>query len=428
MTGLSIKNQSITNLPHCHSAYKDIYEQYVNDVSFLWLLRSISVNQPHYDASEILELEQRIEFKLDGLMSSVEIGWQACEEALALQGPGEVFTAMVIAMRSHEIRKIQMAVEVGLENDSTMQGLISAMGWLPAEMVNPWVERFLNGKEMSHKYLGLATCSVRRRDPGELLSNILQRDDCRQHEKLYARALRLVGELRRQDCMPAINMAMSAENEGIRFWSNWSAVLLGHRASIQHLKPVIFKSGPYQTQTIQLVFRVLPVELAREWISRLSQDEGQARAVIKAIGVLGDPHAINWLISKMEDSSLAKLAGESFSQITGVDLEKQQLAIDEPDSYPRIPNDDVEDDNVELDEDENLPYPDVEKVAAMWRQHGQNFIVGHRYFMGSPITTEMLKEKLIGGSQRQRHAAAMELALNEHNVQLPNTSARVLAS
>ncbi len=150
--------------------------------------------------------------------------------------------------------------------------------------------------------------------------------------------------------------------------------------------------------------------------------------MIKAIGVLGDPHAINWLISKMEDSSLAKLAGESFSHITGVDLEKQQLTIDEPDSYPRIPNDDAEDDNVELDEDENLPYPDVEKVAAMWRQHGQNFIVGHRYFMGSPITTEMLKEKLIGGSQRQRHAAAMELALNEHNVQLPNTSARVLGS
>ncbi len=404
----------------------DVYEQYVNNASFLWVLRSVVIEQSHYEASDLFELEQRIDAQLDGLMISLDIGWQACEEALKLQEPGEVFTAMMIAMRSHEIYKIQKAVEIGLENELALPGLISAMGWLPGEITTPWTERFLNGKDMKHKYLGLATCSVRRQDPGEVLTNILRRNDCRQHEKLYARALRLVGELRRQDCMPAINAAMYDDNETISFWANWSAVLLGHRASVKNLEPLVFKAGPCQELAIQLVFRILPIEQAREWVSRLSEDESQIRAVIKATGVLGDPHAINWLISKMQNPLLAKLAGESFLLITGIDLEKHNLQIDVPDHTP--PVEDIDDDNIELDQDENLPFPDVTKVEAIWRNHGQNFIIGRRYFMGHPVTPEILKEKLAGGTQRQCHAAAMELALNENDVQLPNTRARILAS
>ncbi len=404
----------------------DVYEQYVNNSSFLWLLRSVVIEQSHYEVGDLFELEQRIDAQLDGLMISLDIGWQACEEALKLQEPGEAFTAMMIAMRSHEICKIQKAVEIGLENELALPGLISAMGWLPGEIATPWTERFLNGKDMNHKYLGLAACSVRRQDPGEILTNILRRNDCRQHEKLYARALRLIGELRRQDCMPAINAAMYDDNEIISFWANWSAVLLGQRASVKNLEPLVFKAGPCQELAIQLVFRVLPIEQAREWVSRLSEDESQIRAVIKATGVLGDPHAINWLISKMQNPMLAKLAGESFSLITGIDLEKHNLQIDVPDNTP--PVEDIDDDNIELDQDENLPFPDVAKVEAIWRNHGQNYIIGHRYFMGRPVTPEILKEKLAVGTQRQRHAAAMELALSENDVQLPNTRARILAS
>jgi len=413
---------SIQNYLNSQNAYNPTYEQYAGDAAFLWMLRSIAINHPHYNASDLFELEQRIEAQLDGLMTSVDIGWQACDEALALQEVGEVFTAMVIAMRSHEPRKIQQAVEAGLENESATPGLISAMGWLPADIANPWTERFLKGKEMNHKYLGIAVCSVRRQDPGEVLNNILQRDDCQQHEKLYARALRLVGELRRQDCMPEINAAMAVENSEIRFWANWSAVLLGHRTSAHNLKEFLFNTGPHQNQAIQLAFRSLPIETARKWISKLSEDESQVRIVIKAAGVLGDPHAINWLIEKMKTPALARLAGEAFANITGVDLEQNQLLIGPADQLSSTP-DDTHD--IALDEDEHLPCPHAEKVMALWRTYGQNFSIGYRYFMGHLIAAEALKETLAKGSQRQRHAAAMELALNEQGVPLPNSSARV---
>jgi uncharacterized protein (TIGR02270 family) len=414
---------SILNRLNVQKSYHPTYGQYAGDAAFLWILRSIAINQPHYNANDLFELEQRIEALLGGLMSSIDMGWQACDDALQFQEPGELFTAMVIAMRSHESHKIQRAVEVGLEHDLATPGLISAMGWLPAEIANSWTERFLKGKEMSHKYLGLAVCSVRRHDPGEILSNILQRDDCQQNEKLYARALRLVGELRRQDCMPAINAAMSVESSEIKFWANWSAVLLGHRASVLNLQSSVFNAGPQQPRAIQMAFRALPIETAREWISKLSEDESQVRIVIKAAGALGDPHAINWLIEKMKNPALARLAGEAFASITGVDLKQNQLLIDPADHPPSTPDDTLD---IAVDEDEHLPYPDAEKVMALWRNYGKSFSIGHRYFMGQLITAATLKEALAKGNQRQRHAAAMELALNEQGVPLLNTSARVL--
>lgn len=406
------------------AAYRDIYARYVDEAAFLWLLRSVAVEQPHYFAADIAELEQRIQAQLDGLMTSLELGWEACEAMLGLGEPGEVFTATVTAMRSHEMNKIQLAVEAGLDDSRATPGLISALGWLPAELAQPWIAKFLAGKDLRHKTLGVAASSVRREDPAETLTYILEREDCRQHQPVYARALRLVGELRRQDLMPAVQSARHEEDPEIRFWALWSAILLGDRAAVTALQPFVFKAAPHQARALQLAFRVLPVEQGREWISSLARDPAQARSVIQATGILGDPHAVNWLIGKMSEPKLARLAGEAFTQITGIELERHQLQREVPHDAAPIPNDDPADPEVGLDADENLPWPEVDKVAALWRHHGQHFLVGRRYFLGKPLSPEWLNDKLVNGSQRQRHAAALELALLGDRP-LPNTRARV---
>jgi len=331
-------------------------------------------------------------------------------------------------MRTHDAAKIKQAVNAGLTSSAATKGLVSAMGWLSNDIVKPWIERFINGKDMQHKYLGIAACSVRRIDPGEVLTTILKREDCTQNVNLHARALRLVGELRRQDCLPFLNNAIKSENKTIQFWANWSALLLGQHASTDNLKSYVFKSNEFQDKAIQPAFRVLNIDTAREWISELSNEEKQVRAVIKAIGVLGDPHAINWLITKMENPLYAKLAAESFTYITGVDFANNNLSITEPHEYPTIPTDNLDDEFIALDEDENLPYPDVEKVKQIWQKYGQKFIDGKRYFMGQLITPELLKERLQNGTQRQRHAAALELALSDNTLPYINTHARVLGT
>ncbi|MDH5712302.1 MAG: hypothetical protein OEZ15_11675, partial [Gammaproteobacteria bacterium] len=199
-----------------------------------------------------------------------------------------------------------------------------------------------------------------------------------------------------------------------------------NKSLVSVLQPYVFNTGTHQANAAQLAFRTLPVETARAWISTLAKNETQARIVIQATGILGDPHAVNWLITKMTEPKLARLAGEAFTQITGVDFTQHELIAEEPIDQSQIPGDDAEDDDVGLDEDENLPWPDVAKVTGLWRNHGQHFMVGQRYFLGRPITADWLKQKLATGTQRQRHAAALELALSGETP-LINTRARILS-
>lgn len=402
-------------------AYGDIVEKFVDNASFLWILRSIAVGQPHYYLNDIRQLDQRIEAQLDGLMTALEQSWQACLEALEYQQPGEDFVAAMVAFKSRDPQKIQLAVEAGLSGDLAA-GLISALGWLQTAYVDDWISSFLSSKDLNHKYLAIAACSVRRENPGEVLAGILQREDCRQHIKLYARALRLIGELKRRDLQPLLQTAMQSEIDAIRFWSYWSASLMGDQSAVYQLKKFVLEAGPFQAGSIDVCFRLLPIEEARSWISELGNTDGQIRAVINASAVLGDPHALEWLIARMEQTEVCRLAGEAFSQISGIGIDQSGLALEMP--APAFEEEDIEEADGLIMQDENLPWPDVDKIKAIWARHRANFVPGQRYFMGKPISSELLRNSLSSANQRQRKAAALELALMEPDMQVANIEAR----
>jgi uncharacterized protein (TIGR02270 family) len=420
------KDITPTPTPYRAPVYCEMQEEYVVDAAFLWELRACQRQQPHITHQAITLLEQRIEIQLEGILLVMEAGWAACEAALEHQEPGEVFTATVVALRSHDHLKIQKAMQAGFTNAQTMKGLISALGWVSDAHVDPWITTFLHSNELNTIYLGLAACSVRRNDPGEQLTALLQREDCLNDIPLHARALRLIGELRRHDLLPALLAAHDADNDDLRFWSLWSTMLLGHTSSLHKMQPFVFKSGPHQQRALQLAFRVWPMAQAREWIAALATDNAQPRAAIIAMGVLGDPHAVNELIAAMTDPLLARVAGEALTFITGVDLTQQTLVRPSPPALPTSPNDDPTDDNVAMDEDEKLPWPEAEKVLAWWHQHRANFTDGQRYFLGKPMSIDALQHILTTGYQRQRHAAALELALIERSSPLINTHAKII--
>ncbi len=405
-------------------AFREVYEQYITDASFLWVLRSIGLNQPHYSQSDIAELETRIEANLDGLMTSLDLSWEICLEALEVAQAGEIFTVAVVAFRSRDVEKIKTAVLAGIENEETNKGLISALAWLPEKTLDNWLHKFLSSKQMEHKYLAIAVHSARRTHPGEMLTRLLQREDCLENKKLLARIIRLIGELKLVDYRWALDEAYEDDDPEVKFWVNWSTIMMGDLSAVNQIKPYVVQTGPLQLVAVNTAFRGLPVEQGRAWISQLAADPEQARTVIKATGILGDPVAVPWLIEKMRKVETARIAAEAFSLITGIDLERYELVIEAPEDITVIPNDNPEDDNVDMDDDENLPFPDVDKVALTWQKHGSNYAAGQRYFMGKVINAETLQDKLTNGLQRQRFAAAMELAILQPQSPLINIKAR----
>jgi uncharacterized protein (TIGR02270 family) len=66
---------------------------------------------------------------------------------------------------------------------------------------------------------------------------------------------------------------------------------------------------------------------------------------------------------------------------------------------------------VDMDPDENLPWPNPKLIETWWQKNKQNFKSGVRYLCGKPISEEQCQHVLKYGYQRQRAAAAIELAM-----------------
>jgi uncharacterized protein (TIGR02270 family) len=99
--------------------------------------------------------------------------------------------------------------------------------------------------------------------------------------------------------------------------------------------------------------------------------------------------------------------------ITGVDLAYEDLEGEWPEGFEAGPTENPEDENVTMDPDEDLPWPEPELVQKWWANHQSNFQSGARYLVGKPISPEWLQQVLRNGLQRQRAAAALELAMRQ---------------
>jgi uncharacterized protein (TIGR02270 family) len=125
----------------------------------------------------------------------------------------------------------------------------------------------------------------------------------------------------------------------------------------------------------------------------------------------------------MNTPTLARVAGEAFTMITGVDIAFQDLDRKKPEDFESGPTEDPKDVDVELDPDEHLPWPDPPLIAKWWVSKQGAFHSGTRYLLGNPITPESCREVLRTGRQRQRAAAALELAIREPGRPLFNVAA-----
>jgi uncharacterized protein (TIGR02270 family) len=174
---------------------------------------------------------------------------------------------------------------------------------------------------------------------------------------------------------------------------------------------LIVQKSSFAVNAADLLFRKVGISHANQLIRNFSGNTEKHRITIDAYKALGDPQSIPILIDFMSVDKHARAAGEAFSFITGLDIAYEDLETDMPAGFEAGPTDDPEDENVEMDPDEDLPWPDAELIQRWWHDRKDRFKAGTRYLAGLPITEENCRHVLIHGYQRQRMAAALELAL-----------------
>jgi uncharacterized protein (TIGR02270 family) len=397
----------------------EIVSQHAEEAAFLWILRSRAIRAPHYLLKDLAKLDDRVEAHLDGLRIAGEPGWELCKAALGNEEAGEVFAASVMAFESGSESRIQVVMDVVTAKPEFLQGMVSALGWLRFEQASPHLQRLHTSNVHLHRQVGLAACAVHRDVPSQVLSLAVGSRNL----PLRARALKAVGELGRKDLLGAVKDNLRAEDEGVRFWAAWSGALLGEPSAIPVLQGLAVAGNLRTEQAYVMALRRLPLAEGHTWVKDLAKrSESQRMAVIGA-GVIGDPILIPWLMEQMAIPELARVAGESFSFITGIDLAYDNLERDKPEGFEAGPTENPEDENVAMDPDEDLPWPHPQLIEKWWSQNKGRFTDSTRYLCGQPMTIDSLNQVLRTGKQRQRIAAAIERAMRQPGTVLFNTSA-----
>ncbi|MGC5698863.1 TIGR02270 family protein [Pseudomonas sp. NFXW11] len=394
-------------------------EQHAEEASFLMLLRDQAVHAPHYDLADLGQLDERLAAHLDGLRLAPPSALQVLQAQLDNQALGEMFASVLLAFETRDKPALTRLSEHARNALPTRRGYLMALGWLDWQQLAPWIEPLLGAADPLFRCFGLAACGMHRQDPGPALLAELSRDE----PLVLARAARTAGELRRRDGLPLLAAQSQHQDPAVAFWANWACAQMGDERALEPLRGFAEHAGAWQYPALCVLLAWQPREHSIAWVKQLLQRPEHSRIGIQAIGLLGDPFSVPWLIQQMSDLPLARVAGEALSLITGVDLAQQALELQELPEFDAGPNDDPEDGNVLMDPDEHLPWPDPHRVAAWWQAHAGHLQEGVGHILGRVQSAGAFQQALLEGGQRQRIAAAYGLARWQPNAPLFPTSA-----
>ncbi len=384
----------------------EIVSQHAEEAAFLWGQRANAVHAPHYLLNDLIRLDGRVEAHLDGLRVNGDPAWELIK---AVDGPGAVFAAAVLALESGKDERIGFVLEKGAATPAASRGLTSALGWLPYDRVKEHVIKLATSDRFPLRRVGIAAAAAHRQHPPFSLSSVFRTND----PLLKARALKAIGEFGATDALGGIKQHLNAADPRCRFWAAWSGVLVYSDPTAQvTLQAIAEAGGPFAERAADLAVRRLELPLANRWRQRLAELPNR-RPAVRAAGAAGDPDAVLFLLEQMRVPLLSRIAGESFALLTGVHIAYDKLERPKPEDFEAGPNDNPADDNVAMDLDDNLAWPDADLVARWWHTHQAGFAKGKRYLLGKPLGPETLAEALRNGRQRPRTAAALELSLRK---------------
>jgi len=397
-----------------------IIEQHAEEAAFLWLLRNRAIYAPHYNLKDLAKLDGRVEAHIDGLRITGDYGWQVSLANMAAKECGETFAASILAFESNSVDRLNALYQAVEAAPETLNGLISALGWVEPQHLRGKVSGLLASDMPMWRQAGIAACAIHRVDPGKFLQQSLNDETI----ALRARALRAAGELGLIDLKPVLLEQLDHNDAAISFWSAWSAARLGDRdKSIASLTKRILEGADFCFEAMFILLRILDRHDIKELLKVLAVNEKRVRDAVIGAGISGDSSYVPWLIRQMEMPKLARIAGEAFSMITGVDIAHQDLERKKPDDFHTGPTEDPNDENVAMDPDEDLPFPDPLLTDRWWKQQQPNFTANVRYLLGQPVQPVHCQQLLKSAKQRQRRAAALELALMQPDRPLFETRA-----
>ncbi|MFO0552207.1 MAG: HEAT repeat domain-containing protein [Polyangiaceae bacterium] len=386
--------------------FPHIIERHAEEASELWVLRSRAVCAPHYFRRDIAKLDARIEANFEGLRVAGKAGERAAA-SLALDHPGAAFARTVVALHAKDPASFAKVLDALDASPELATGVLGALAWVPLS-VSSWATRALvHGRcPPILRRFGLATHIAHRSDPGPLLADSLTTSSA----PLRSVALEGVGILGREDLLDDVKDDIASPHSGVRRAACWSAALLGDQDATQGLWEFADPDTTVGRGVLELALARSEPTVARGQLTAWSLEASTVRCAVAAAGILGSADGLDLIVQSLEVPTLARIAGEAFSRVTGIKIDGH-LRGAPIEAARKGPTDDPADDRVEADPDEALSWPNVEAVRKAHDEWRKQRPPGARLLLGAPLGLEQCDAALQSASQRVRFGVALERAI-----------------
>jgi uncharacterized protein (TIGR02270 family) len=381
----------------------------VDDLPYLWFAREVLARGPNARLIDLGRHDERLAAYLDALRVHRMSIMSAVREEFERGGPAAEFALVYLSAITGDLASV-VAIAENATKPPNIRPMVAALAWAERDVAVGAIDELGRSSAPRARAISIAAFGARRSGPSDRLDTALAHAS----PLVRARAYRTAGQLGRADLVAQIRPGLTDGDSECRFWSAWAAARMGAGGeALDVLADIAWNKDPRAVRALDLLLRRLDVPQANAWLREFAKLPNRQRDLIRAAGVIGDPLYIPWLIERMLALETTRLAGEAFSMITGLDLAYRDLDRKPPQDFESGPNDDPADENVSLDDDEHLPWPDPEKIGQWWTANRGRFNVGTPYFLGAPKPAADLLQALSDAFQRQRHAAALELAIRQ---------------
>ncbi len=298
----------------------ELYEEYLEEASFLYEQRRTLLNNPEITWKKIGEFEERLEAHIDGLIVGDELAQDVCMRHVAEGNFGELFAATCVFCRQDR-RDLVLSIFDQLDPDDPEKARAIADA-LKYELPGAWVSDFLVLLNSGDPKLApvLARAFAYRRLPcgPQLMSAMKRCATSALPEVVWG-----LGRVPTEPSRGPLLDYMSSEEEPVRSAAAIALLRMGERKAVDYCI----------AQAESHSWPILPLGLAGghntlALITELVMKNGSADC-ITALGLLGDPVSVPLLISQLVEPETAAPAATALQCVTGAGLYETVFVPDE---------------------------------------------------------------------------------------------------
>jgi uncharacterized protein (TIGR02270 family) len=382
----------------------NVVEEHLAEAGFLWAQREGALVSPRHTIAEVAAgPEERLAAHLEG----VAIAGAAADEALlapALAGgdAGLAAAAAAVLAAAGRLDPVRAALPAAPDGGRALAG---ALGLALAPAGVAAVSAWLSDPAPAVQAVAVRALGARRAAPAAEVRALLASGDASVRAAALG-AAHVLGDAAR----PAIDAGLADADPAVRDAAIEAGLRLGLRAAWATCQRAADAGA-----ATPLVLEVLAASgdaADVERIAAAAEQPALRRAALFAAGLSGTLRGADVCAAWLGDPASLRTAAEGLGAVAGLAVAGPFEAA-EPDPADALPDLEAED----LDapalpaEDSALPYPDVERLAAAWRERRGALAAGGRWLLGRPWTAPDALAAVRSGPARRRHALARELAI-----------------